>query len=123
MYNLRVAGALFKQVYLAEGLAPPRSLQVIQDAYKTMYARAIDSNWWTNLVKSGEWQKTAIYAIEAYGIFHIGQMVRISTFFRSLNLGSLRLTHLLFLILITQIGRRHIVGYKIDKKTAHGDHH
>jgi F-type H+-transporting ATPase subunit g len=81
MYNLRVAGALFKQVYLAEGLAPPRSLQVIQDAYKTMYARAIDSNWWTNLVKSGEWQKTAIYAIEAYGIFHIGQMVRISTFF------------------------------------------
>lgn len=79
MYNLRVAGSLFKQVYIAEGLAPPRSLQVIQDAYKTMYARAIDANWWTNLAKSGEWQKTAIYAIEAYGIFHIGQMVSIST--------------------------------------------
>lgn len=75
MYNLRVAGSLFRQVYVAEGLAPPRSVQVIQDAYKTMYARAIDANWWTNLVKSGEWQKTAIYAVEAYGIFHIGQMV------------------------------------------------
>ena len=83
MYNLRVAGSLFKQVYIAEGLAPPRSLQVIQDAYKTMYARAIDANWWTNLAKSGEWQKTAIYAIEAYGIFHIGQMVSVINSFET----------------------------------------
>lgn len=71
-----MAGAVARQVYVAEGLAPPRSLQVVQDAYRTMYQRAIDPTFWTNLPKSGDWQKLGIYAIEAYGLFHIGQMVR-----------------------------------------------
>ncbi|PWN90634.1 hypothetical protein FA10DRAFT_229829 [Acaromyces ingoldii] len=89
LYNLRVAGSLFKQVYIAEGMAPPK-LQAIQEAYRTMYARAVDANWWTGIVNNGEWKRLALYAVEAYGIFNIGEM----------------------------IGRRHIVGYKVDKSAA-----
>lgn len=74
-YNLKVAGALFRQVYIAEAMAPPKSFNTIQEAYKTMYSRAIDGNYWTNLVNSGEWKKFGIYALEAYGIFTIGEMV------------------------------------------------
>lgn len=42
------------------------------------------------MIQSGEWKKYGIYAIEAYGIMKIGEM----------------------------IGRRHIVGYKLDEKTV-----
>lgn len=75
-YNLRVAGSLLKQVYIAEGLAPPKSINVIREAYQAMYTRAIDPNYWTKMVNSGEWKKFAVYAVEAYGIFTIGEMVR-----------------------------------------------
>lgn len=74
-YNLKVAGSLFKQVYIAEAMAPPKSFGVIRDAYQTMYSRAIDPNYWTKMANNGEWKKFAIYAIEVYGIFSIGEMV------------------------------------------------
>lgn len=131
-YNLRVAGALFRQVYVAEGLAPPRSLQVIQDAYKTIYARAIDPNYWTGLLKSGEWKKVAVYAVEAYGIFHIGQMVSEEWHVLYASPGSAAslspVTTVMGILTLdftsAQIGRRHLVGYKIDKKPRpEGDHH
>ncbi|UZJ54021.1 hypothetical protein CBS101457_003341 [Exobasidium rhododendri] len=92
-YQLRVAGSLFKQVYIAEGLAPPKTFKTFSDAYKTMYERTIDPNFWTKLYNSGDWKKFAIYSLEVYGIFTIGEM----------------------------IGRRHLVGYKI-KKSAHPSH-
>lgn len=97
---------------MAEGMAPPRSFQVIQDAYRTMYQRAIDPNFWVNLPKSGDWKKLGIYAIEAYGLFHIGQMVS------SIGLAS----SCGYTDTLEQVGRRHIVGYKIDKKTK-AEHH
>lgn len=75
-YNLRVAGSLAKQVYIAEGLAPPKSFSAIREAYQTMYTRAIDANYWSKMVNSGEWKKFALYGVEAYGIFTIGEMVR-----------------------------------------------
>lgn len=74
-YNLRVAGSIAKQVYVAEGLAPPRSFGVVQDAYKTLYERASNPNYWSQIWNNGEWRKVAIYAVEAYGIFTIGEMV------------------------------------------------
>jgi hypothetical protein len=73
-----VAGSVFKQVYIAEGMAPPKSFSVVQEAYKTMYARAIDPNFWSKMVNNGDWKKFAIYSIEVYGIFTIGEMVVLS---------------------------------------------
>lgn len=74
-YNLRVAGSLFKQVYIAEGLAPPKSFRTIQEAYKTMYTRAMSPDYWTKMANNGDWKKFAVLSLEAYGIFTIGEMV------------------------------------------------
>lgn len=63
-------------MYIAEGLAPPTSFGVVQDAFRTMYTRASNSSYWTQIWNNGEWKKLAVYAVEAYGIFTIGEMVR-----------------------------------------------
>jgi len=86
MYNLSVARELLKQVYVAERLAPPTSFSTIQSAYSTLWNRAKDINYWREVLRSGQWAKVGIYALEAYGIFKLGEMV----------------------------GRRSIVGYTID---------
>lgn len=75
-----------KQVYVSERLAPPTSISEITKAYQTIFKNAQDLNWWKGIVESGEWKRLAVYAVEAYGIFTIGEM----------------------------IGRRHMVGYKLD---------
>ncbi|PWN51438.1 hypothetical protein IE53DRAFT_374098 [Violaceomyces palustris] len=93
-YNLKVAGSLAKQVYVAEGLAPPTSVNTVTSAYKTLWSRASNINYWTELLSNGGWKKVGIYAVEAYGIFTIGEM----------------------------IGRRSLVGYKLDT-SAHGHGH
>lgn len=64
-----------KQVYIAESLAPPKSFSTIIDAYKTLWARASNKEYYLRILKTGEWKKVAIYGIEAYGIFHIGEIV------------------------------------------------
>lgn len=74
-YNLRVAGSLFKQVYIAEGLAPPTNVNTLREAYSTLYKRAIDGSYWSKVANNGEWKKIAIYGVEALGIFTIGEMV------------------------------------------------
>lgn len=71
-----MAGQVAKQVYQAERLAPPTSLEQITSAYKTLWSRASDAGYWAKFVSSGEWQKAGIYAVEALGIFTIGEMVR-----------------------------------------------
>jgi F-type H+-transporting ATPase subunit g len=86
LYNLSVAREFFKQVYIREGLAPPTDAATIQSTYQTLFARARDLNYWRGIAQSGEWAKVGIYGLEAYFIFNIGEM----------------------------IGRRHIVGYKVD---------
>lgn len=75
IYNAKVAGHVAKQVYIAESLAPPKSFAAVQEAYQTMYNRAKDASFWQRLVQTGEWKKFAIYAVEAYGIWTIGEMV------------------------------------------------
>jgi len=86
LYNLAVAREFLKQIYTAERLAPPTSLSQITSVYKQFYCNAISIPFWRELWTSGQWTKVAIYGLEAYGIFHIGEM----------------------------IGRRHIIGYKLD---------
>lgn len=75
VYNARVLGNVLKQVYIAESLAPPKSLKTIVDSYRTIWARASDRAYYGKLLSSGEWKKVAIYGVEAYGIFTIGEMV------------------------------------------------
>jgi F-type H+-transporting ATPase subunit g len=86
LYNLAVAREFLKQIYTAERLAPPTSLSQITSVYQQLYSNAISIPFWRGLWTSGQWTKVAIYGLEAYGIFHIGEM----------------------------IGRRHIIGYKLD---------
>ncbi|SNX82352.1 related to ATP20 - subunit G of mitochondrial F1F0-ATP Synthase [Melanopsichium pennsylvanicum] len=95
-YNLSVASNIAKQVYVAEGLAPPTSINTITSAYRQIWSKASDKSYWTQLLTKGNWKKVGIYAVEAYGIFTIGEM----------------------------IGRRSLVGYKLDtSKHAHHAHH
>jgi len=86
LYNFAVAREFLKQIYTAERLAPPTSLSQITSVYKQLYSNAISIPFWRELWTSGQWTKVAIYGLEAYGIFHIGEI----------------------------IGRRHIIGYKLD---------
>lgn len=48
-------------------------------------------SFWRKLYESGEYKRWLLYAVEAYGIFKIGEMV----------------------------GRRHVVGYKLDESRTH----
>ncbi|KAJ1032500.1 hypothetical protein NDA16_000524 [Ustilago loliicola] len=92
-YNLSIASNIAKQVYVAEGLAPPTSLNTITSAYRQIWSKASDKAYWAQLLTKGDWKRVGIYAVEAYGIFTIGEM----------------------------IGRRSLVGYKLDT-SKHGNH-
>jgi len=86
MYDLAVARELLKQIYVAEKLAPPTSFAEIRSAYSTIFERARHVSFWRDMLQTGEWIKLGIYGLEAYGIYKIGEM----------------------------IGRRSIVGYKLE---------
>ncbi|KAF8070803.1 mitochondrial ATP synthase g subunit-domain-containing protein [Lyophyllum atratum] len=85
MYNLSVARHFVKHIYRTEHLQPP-SLSTVQEAYKTMWSRAKDPNYWREAMRTGEIKQVGIYAVEAFGLFKIGEI----------------------------IGRRSLVGYKLD---------
>lgn len=70
-YNLSVARELVKQVYHAEGLQPPRSIDAIRTAYRTLWSRASSPVYWRGAISNGEIAKIGIYALEAYGIFKV----------------------------------------------------
>ena len=71
LYNLSVARAVLKQVYIAEALQPPTSLATIRSAYTTLWARASNLGYWRELAQNGELAKVGVYAVEAYGIFKV----------------------------------------------------
>lgn len=71
VYNFSVFREILKQVYVAERLQPPTSLSTITNVYSTIWSRAISPQYWREVVRSGEWAKLSIYAIEAYGIFKV----------------------------------------------------
>jgi len=84
-YNLQVARELLKQIYVAERLKPPTSFAEIQQVYRLLWQKGSSITYWREIANNGEWKRIGIYGLEAYGIFHIGEM----------------------------IGRRHVVGYQL----------
>lgn len=95
VYNLKVAGSLAKQVYIAEKLAPPTSVSQITSAYRQIWECVSKPSYWMNSLPSGEWKKVAVYGVEAIGIFSIGEI----------------------------IGKRSIVGYNIKTNGKDHGHH
>ncbi|THV03092.1 hypothetical protein K435DRAFT_748324 [Dendrothele bispora CBS 962.96] len=85
VYNLSVFRELCKQIYRAEGLSPP-SVATVRSAYETMWSKASTREFWQGAVRTGEIAKIGVYAVEAYGIFKIGEI----------------------------LGRRSLVGYNIN---------
>ncbi|GAA5847358.1 hypothetical protein JCM3766R1_004689 [Sporobolomyces carnicolor] len=85
-YNAAVAKEFAKQVYQAEKLSPP-SFSSVSYAYQQFFRQAPHMSFWQKLYQSGEYKRWILYAVEAYGIFSIGEM----------------------------IGRRHVVGYELDE--------
>lgn len=90
LYNLAVTRELFKQVYIRESLTPPTSLSTYTATYRAFFERAASPRYWRSVLESGEWVKIGIYGLEAYFIFHIGEIV----------------------------GRRGLFGYKIEGPKA-----
>ncbi|KAJ7364361.1 hypothetical protein B0H14DRAFT_2760503 [Mycena olivaceomarginata] len=74
LYNFAVAREVVKQVYHAE-LQFPSNASTWRTAYETLYKRATDAAYWRGIVQSGEITKVGIYAVEAYGIFKIGEIL------------------------------------------------
>ncbi|GAA5979606.1 hypothetical protein JCM5350_004953 [Sporobolomyces pararoseus] len=85
-YNAAVAKEFAKQVYQAEKLSPP-SFSSVSYTYQQFFRQAPNFTFWQKLYQSGEYKRWILYAVEAYGIFSIGEM----------------------------IGRRHVVGYELDE--------
>ncbi|KAI0706572.1 mitochondrial ATP synthase g subunit-domain-containing protein [Earliella scabrosa] len=84
-YNFAVFREVLKQVYIAERLQPP-PVSAFTSVYSSLWARASNPQYWRELARSGDLTKVGIYAVEAYGIFKIGEI----------------------------IGRRSLVGYNIQ---------
>ncbi|KAJ7096529.1 mitochondrial ATP synthase g subunit-domain-containing protein [Mycena belliarum] len=74
LYNFAVFREVVKQVYRAE-LQPPKDLAAVRSAYETLYKRATDASYWRGIMQSGEIARVGIYAVEAYGIFKIGEII------------------------------------------------
>ena len=70
-YNLAVAREVLKHVYTAERLQPPTSLGAVFGTYGTLWARARSLGYWREVVRSGEYARLGVYALEAYGIFKV----------------------------------------------------
>ncbi|WFD33391.1 hypothetical protein MCUN1_000204 [Malassezia cuniculi] len=76
VYNAKVAGALAKQVYITEKLAPPTSFSTIVSAYQKIFQSVTSPTWWSHTVPAGDWKKLVVYGAEAVGLFSIGEIVR-----------------------------------------------
>jgi len=84
-YNLQVTRELLKQVYVTERLQIPHWTTFVSE-YSLLWSRVRNPAFLRELVRSGEWMKVGVYAIEGYGVFKIGEI----------------------------IGRRNLVGYNIQ---------
>lgn len=52
--------SLVKQVYQAEGLAPPTHLSQWTSAYSEIFHKAASKQWWSQVLSSGSWAKLAV---------------------------------------------------------------
>ncbi|WVQ85297.1 hypothetical protein IAT38_007462 [Cryptococcus sp. DSM 104549] len=87
VYNAKVVTSIARQVWQAEKLAPPLDAATWARAYSQIWSRAVSGAWWKQVLKTGAWVGLGVAALEAYGIFKIGEIV----------------------------GRRHLVGYKLKE--------
>ncbi|WVR05648.1 hypothetical protein IAU60_002670 [Kwoniella sp. DSM 27419] len=87
VYNAKVASSLARQVWQAEKLAPPLDAHTWARAYAQIWGKATNGGYWRDLLKTGAWAGLGVAALEAYGIFSIGEI----------------------------IGRRNLVGYKLKE--------
>ncbi|EIW58045.1 F1F0 ATP synthase subunit g [Trametes versicolor FP-101664 SS1] len=73
-YNFAVFREVLKQVYVAERLQPP-PISAFSSVYSSLWSRASNVQYWRELARSGDLTKVGIYAVEAYGIFKIGEII------------------------------------------------
>lgn len=69
-YNLQVTRELLKQVYVAERLQIPHWTAFLSE-YNLLWSRVRNPAFLRELVRSGEWMKVGVYAVEGYGIFKV----------------------------------------------------
>lgn len=67
-YNLQVTREVLKQVYVAERLQIPHWTTFVSE-YSSLWSRVRNPAFLRDLVRSGEWMKVGVYAVEGYGIF------------------------------------------------------
>ena len=105
-YNLAVAREVLKHVYTAERLQPPTSFGAVLGTYSTLWARARSIGYWRDVVRSGEYARLGVYAIEAYGIFKV-RVLASSPLFSSERAWP-------FFQVGEIVGRRSFVGYNLQ---------
>lgn len=71
MYNLSVGRELLKQVYIAERLQPPTSFSTVTKVYQEIWQRVSSQAYWREILRTGEYKRVGIYALEAYGIYKV----------------------------------------------------
>jgi F-type H+-transporting ATPase subunit g len=65
--NIAVTREVLKHVYAAERLQPPTSLRRRPwDVWHAVRARSV--GYWREVVRSGEYARLGVYALEVYGI-------------------------------------------------------
>ena len=69
-YNLQVTRELLKQVYVAERLRIPHWTTFVSE-YSLLWSRVRNPAFLRELVRSGEWMRVGVYAVEGYGIFKV----------------------------------------------------
>ncbi|BEI86990.1 hypothetical protein CcaverHIS002_0703360 [Cutaneotrichosporon cavernicola] len=90
-YNWNVFTSLCRQVYQAEKLAPPTSLNQWASAYSQIFSAAASPAFWQKAMSNGQAAKIAVAGVEAYGIYKVGEI----------------------------IGRRNLIGYKSSAPAHH----
>ena len=70
IYNLQVTRELLKQVYVAERLQIPHWTTFVSE-YSLLLSRVRNPAFLRELVRSGEWTRVGVYALEGYGIFKV----------------------------------------------------
>jgi F-type H+-transporting ATPase subunit g len=82
-----VTREILKHIYTAERLQPPTSLGAVLGTYSTLWARARSIGYWRDVVRSGEYARLGVYAIEAYGIFKVRFSIPSPSLFLSSLIG------------------------------------
>lgn len=70
VYNLQVTREVLKRVYVTERLQLPHWTTFVSE-YSLLWSRLRNPAFLRELVRSGEWMKVGVYAVEAYGIFKV----------------------------------------------------